>query len=237
MCNLNHQSRDRDGTRAMDIELNILTHPKNTTTMRPIIQARNSSKSTQLIYDAQMTWMEVKQGAKDCVVCTTKWDLASGEKKKQVDFPRAFEKDIEVLCWIKDFRFSTYDESPYSVDIWASDVSSKGFTACASGSRNAERLAATWIVYYKSKPKVASGTFSTEDLEKREDEQAENAGRVEFPGGRFKKPPTVLVGLSQFDHAGGRDLRVGVYVTAVDASGFDWQLSEFQAQPCQAIPC
>lgn len=181
--------------------------------------------------------MEAKQGAKDCVIMTTKFDLARGEKKKQVDFPRAFDRDVEVLCWIKDFRFVTYDGSPYSVDAWATDVTPKGFTAHASGSRCAERLVATWIVHYKGKPKVASGSFSTEDMEDREDEQAENGGRVEFAKGTFSKPPVVLVGLSQFDHAGGRDLRLGVYVTAVDESGFDWQLSQYpNALPnvCQA---
>ncbi|KAF2170199.1 hypothetical protein M409DRAFT_64534 [Zasmidium cellare ATCC 36951] len=224
-CNLNYQSRDRDGNRAIDLELNIATHPRNASTIRPIIQARNSSNSTQLLYDAEMSWMEAKQGAKDCIIMTTKWDLAAGEKKKRVDFPREFDRDAEVLCWIKDFRFLTYDGSPYSVDVWASDVTPKGFTANASGSRCAERLGVTWIVYYKGKNKVASGSFSTEDVEDREDEQPENAGRVEFAAATFSKPPTVLVGLSQFDHAGSRDLKLGVYVTAVDESGFDWQLN------------
>ncbi|CAK3761147.1 hypothetical protein DOTSEDRAFT_22724 [Lecanosticta acicola] len=232
---LSHEARDCDGKRAIDIELCLITHPKNTSTMRPMIQARNSSSNTQLIHDAEMTWMEVKQRASDCMVFTTTWNLEDGERKKEVKFPRPQKGNVEVVCWIKDFRFRTWDAGPYSCDVWASNVTSDGFTANVSGGKNAERVTTTCIVYYKGKPKVASGTFSTEDLEARQEESFSNSGRIDFPKDTFTKTPTVLVALNQFDLAGGRDMSLGAYVSNVDQQGFDWQLNTRGDGPNDAL--
>lgn len=132
---------------------------------------------------------------------------------------------------MKDFRYSTWnDETPFCFDAWATELDDSGFAANVSGSGNAERLAVTWIVWYRGKGKVASGTFGTEDVVGRKGEAAKNCGRVVFPQGLFDKTPTVLVGLSQFDLAGGRDLRIGAYVDKVDTSGFQWQLRECHDQ-------
>ena len=68
---LSHQARDRQGNRAIDLDVTVITHPKNASLIRPVIQARNSGSSTRLIHDAEMTWMEVKQGASDCMIFTT----------------------------------------------------------------------------------------------------------------------------------------------------------------------
>lgn len=176
-----------------------------------------------------MSWMEVKQGASDCMILTTTWNLKDGAKKKHVKFPRTQKGGIEVLCWIKDFRFRTWEDGPYSCDVWATNVTKDGFMANIDASEKAERVVATWIVYRKGKRKVASGTFSTQDVEGREDEAPRNGGRVSFPEGTFGRPSTVLVALSQFDLAGGRDMRLGAYISGVDKTGFDWELSTFQS--------
>lgn len=206
---LSHQARDRQGSRAIDLEVTVITHPKNTAVIRPIIQARNSSCSTRLILDAQMTWMEVKQGASDCMIFTTTWNLSDGERRKDVKFSRRQRRGVEILGWIKDFRFRTWDDQTYSCDIWASHITAEGFTANVSGSKTAERVVATWIVYYEGKPKVASGTFGAANVEKRHEADPSNRGRVVFPKGAFEKAPTVLVALNQFDLEGGRDMRLG----------------------------
>ncbi|EME46680.1 hypothetical protein DOTSEDRAFT_22724 [Dothistroma septosporum NZE10] len=220
-CHLNHENRDRDNVRAIDLELDVITHPRNTSAMLPVIQARNSGCSTKLIYDAEMTWMEAKQGAKDCMILTTRWDLTSGESKKKIAFPRAFEGELEVLCWIKDFRFRTWcDTASYTLDVKASNVTATGFTAVAKGSRNTQRLTTTWIIHRKGKPKVASGTFRTLG-----DGPASNTGRIAFPRGAFIRKPTVLVALSGFDLAGDGDLSIGTYATSVSPGGFDWHLN------------
>lgn len=171
--------------------------------------------------------MEVKQGANDCMIFTTSWILSDGERKRNVKFPRRQLRGLEILGWIKDFSFRTWDNQPYSCDIWASNITAEGFTANVSASKTAERVVATWIVYYEGKPKVASGTFGTNDIEQRREADPRNSGRVVFPRGTFEKAPTVLVALNQFDLAGGRDMRLGASVSSVSKTGFAWQLGRF----------
>lgn len=142
--------------------------------------------------------------------------------KKKIAFPRVFEGDMQVLCWIKDFRFRTWcGDTPYSLAAHASNVTTRGFTAIAQGSMNAERLSTTWIIHRQGKPKVASGTFKSLD-----GDCSSSTGRIAFPKGTFNRTPTVLVALSAVDHAGGRDLRIGTYVTKINPEGFDWHLRE-----------
>jgi hypothetical protein len=85
----------------------------------------------------------------------------------------------------------------------------------------------TYIALKKGKDKVATGSFSTEN----DGEEGENAqeikGQVSFKAGTFDKAPTVLVALSQFELAGGKDLRVGVEVEDVSESGFSWVIREW----------
>lgn len=160
-----------------------------------------------------MTWLEAKQGAKDCLFFTTR------QEKEKVLFPKHWKKrEYEIISWIKDFRFRTCDSAvAYRCDAWARDVGEEGFTAMRSGSGNLERLSVSWIVYSKRKRNVESGTFNTE-------ESSGSKGRVTFAEGRFKSTPTVLVAMSQFDIAGGQDLRVGVRVVNVDRTGFNWEI-------------
>ncbi|KAK5127175.1 hypothetical protein LTR85_008536 [Meristemomyces frigidus] len=224
-CDLNHNSKDCDGKQAIDLELAIATDHKEVTIIQPSIQARKSDQTTQMIYDAEMAWMEAKQGAKDCLLMSTSFDLSKAEKQKEVTFPTSMETEVEIVHWIQDFRFSTEGEEPYVCDFWPSNVTSKGFTANADCSESAERLTVTWIVYKKGKAKVASGSFSTDDIEDRDDNDAQNSGRVEFAEGAFNKAPAVLVSLSQFDLAGGRDLRIGVRVGGISEKGFTWHLN------------
>ncbi|KAK5129601.1 hypothetical protein LTR08_003032 [Meristemomyces frigidus] len=226
-CDLSHLSKDRDGKLAIDLELAIATASNDVITMRPTIHARNSNEETRMIYDAEMVWMEAKQGAKDCMLLGTSFDIASGEKQKKVTFPHPMEKEVEIAHWVQDFRFNTEEGGPYECDFWASHVTAEGFTANASGSKNAERLDATWIVYKKGKHHVASGSFSTDEIEGRDENKAQNSGRVEFPKGAFTKSPTVLLALSQFDLAGGRDLRIGVRAENVSDTGFIWHLNSW----------
>jgi hypothetical protein len=50
---------------------------------------------------------------------------------------------------------------------------------------------------------------------------------VDFKEGTFDKAPTVLVALSQFELAGGKDLRVSVEVENVSESGFSWVIRKW----------
>jgi hypothetical protein len=144
-----------------------------------------------MIYDAEMQWLEAKQGAKDSAFVTTTFDLASGEKEKAVQFEQA--SDVQVVGWIQSFRISTEKGEDYACDFWATKVNSKGFTAHADCGGNTERLTVTFIALKKGKDKVAAGSFSTEKDAEEGENSKEMKGRVDFEDGVFDKAPTVLV--------------------------------------------
>lgn len=183
-----------------------------------------------MIYDAEMQWIEAKQGAKECVFTTTAFDLANGETEKTVEFPKAFPKgtDVEVVGWIQSFRFATENDENYVCDFWAKKINNKGFVAHTECGGNTERLTVTWIALKKGKKNVATGSFSTNDDDDDGDGERsgfqEASGRVNFEEGAFDKAPTVLVALSQFELEGGKDLRIGVEVEDVSEEGFSWIL-------------
>jgi hypothetical protein len=182
-----------------------------------------------MIYDAEMQWLEAKQGAKDCAFVSTTFDLENGEKEKSVNFEQAFPKgsDVQVVGWVQSFRFATEDgEQDYACDFWATKVTPKGFTAHAECGKNTERLTVTYIALKKGKDKVATGSFNTDGGEEGENSQ-EIKGKVDFEEGAFDKAPTVLVALSQFEMAGGKDLRIGVEVEEVTESGFSWVIRKW----------
>jgi len=193
------------------------------------VQAWLSDEKTQLIYDAELTWLEAKTDAKESVFLNTTFDLSKGEKEKTLKFPKPFPKDVEVEVhgWVSGFRFNTEDGEDYGLDFYPSKVTNKGFTAHADCSSNAETLDVTWIVHKKDKKKLVTGSFSSEDAQGRKENAPEASGKVEFEEGMFEKAPTVLAALSQFDLAGRRDLRVGVEITDVSETGFTWKLSKW----------
>ena len=153
--------------------------------------------------------------------------MSKAQSQLSLEFTTPWDTEVEVVCWVQDFRFGTEGGESYSCDFWASNITASGFTANATASKNAERLTVNWIVYKKDKSKVASGSFGTEDIEDREEETPENSGRVDFAEGAFDTTPTVLAALSQFDLEGGKDLRVAVEIEDISTSGFTWHLSEF----------
>lgn len=177
-----------------------------------------------MIYDAEMQWLEAKEGAKDSAFATTVFDLANGETEKPVEFSKPFPKgsDVQVVGWVQSFRFGTEEGKDYAIDFWPTRVNNKGFTAHAECGDNTERLTVTWIALKKGKDKVAAGSFSTSNDGEEGDSPQEIKGRVDFEDGVFDKAPTVLVALSQFELAGGKDLRIGVEVEDVSEDGFTW---------------
>lgn len=182
-----------------------------------------------MIYDAEMQWLEAKQGAKDCAFVSTVFDLENGETEKTVEFEQAFPKgsDIQVIGWIQSFRINTEKGDDYACDFWATKVNAKGFTAHAECGGNTERLTVTYIALKKGKDKVAAGSFNTGDASEGEEKSLEKKGRVDFEDGVFDKAPTVLVALSQFELAGDKGLRIGVEVEEVSADGFSWIISKW----------
>lgn len=194
-----------------------------------MIQAWRSDEKTEMIYDAEMQWLEAKQGAKDSAFVSTTFDLANGETEKTVQFEQAFPKgsEVQVIGWIQSFRFGTEEGKDYACDFWATKVNAKGFTAHAECGESTERLTVTYIALKKGKDKVATGSFSTENDGEEGESAQEIKGQVSFEDGAFDKAPTVLVALSQFELSGGKDLRIGVEVEDVSESGFSWVIRKW----------
>jgi hypothetical protein len=224
---LSHTAKDHFQKQCIDIEVEVFADTP--TVLSPLIQAWRSDEKTKMVYDAEMQWLEAKQGAKDCAFISTTFDLENGEKEKSVEFEQPFPKgsDVQIVGWVQSFRFGTEDaEKGYACDFWATKVTPKGFTAHAECGENTERLTVTYIALKKGKDKVATGSFNTDGGEEGESAQ-EIKGKVDFEKGAFDKAPTVLVALSQFELAGGKDLRVGVEVEEVTESGFSWVIRKW----------
>lgn len=234
-CDFSHKGKDHFEKQCIDVELEVFADTP--TVLSPLIQAWRSDEKTKMIYDAEMQWLEAKQGAKDSAFVSVTFDLANEEKEKTVEFEQAFPKgtDVQVIGWVQSFRFGTEEGKDYACDFWATKVTAKGFTAHADCGENTERLTVTYIALKKGKDKVATGTVSTDKGEEGENAQ-EIKGQVNFEEGTFDKAPTVLVALSQFELAGGKDLRVGVEVEDVSESGFSWVIRKWHcAMLCLTI--
>ncbi|KAK5678753.1 hypothetical protein LTS10_009197 [Elasticomyces elasticus] len=133
---------------------------------------------------------------------------------------------------LSQFRFSDFNfrggdaaREGFSVSAYASDVTTKGFTANVKGSSNLDKCEYVWIAVRKDKQGSVSGSFGTADVKSRKGLASQNSGRVDFPQGKFNKKPNVIAALSSFDLAGGKDLRVGVEVKDVSKTGFTWHLN------------
>jgi hypothetical protein len=224
---LSHTAKDHFEKQCIDIEVEVFADTP--TVLSPLIQAWRSDEKTKMVYDAEMQWLEAKQGAKDCAFVSTTFDLEKGEKEKTVRFEQAFPKgsEVQVVGWVQSFRFGTEGGKDYACDFWATKVTPKGFTAHAECGENTERLTVTYIALKKGKEKVATGSFSTENDGEDGENAQEKKGRVDVEEGIFDKTPTVLVALSQFELAGGKDLRVGVEVEDVSESGFSWVIRKW----------
>ncbi|KAK6440776.1 hypothetical protein LTR95_003000 [Oleoguttula sp. CCFEE 5521] len=222
MLDLNGASKDHFEKAALDLHVEVFVD--NERIVSPLVQAWLSDEKTQLIYDAELVWMEAKEDAHDSAFLTTTFDLTKGETEKSMKYPKSFPKDteVEVSGWLQGFRFKTDDKADYQCDFYSSKVTNKGFTAHVDCGESCERLDVTWIVNKKGKKKVATGSFSTEDVEDKKDGSV--SGKVEFEKGTFTSAPTVLVALSQFDLKGGQDLKIGVEVSDVSKTGFKWTI-------------
>jgi len=197
------------------------------------------------LYSAGATWLEHKAEARDCLfgqfdthdIARTSKDGGSGvskasaklpqpENAQSIKFPRAFKEQPEVVCWMNRIDMATGDDRNWRIRVYASNVTTKGFTAHIDTWSDSilHGAAMCWIAFPKKKAHVASGSFNTMDVRSWSNPKPNNSARVKFDQGLFSKPPTVLVALNMLDMAGNADLRIKTYVDEVSKDGFRWHL-------------
>ncbi|KAJ9624976.1 hypothetical protein H2203_004927 [Taxawa tesnikishii (nom. ined.)] len=204
---------------------------------------------TSTLYSASATWIEHRARARECFfgqfdtqdLPKAAQKAASGaskpaakpppqENSKQIKFPRALDRDAEVVCWLNRIDMASGEDRNYRVHAYATHVTSEGFTAHIDtwSDTMLNGAAMCWIAFPKDKQLVASGSFSTGDVRSWSNPKPKNSARVSFKQGKFAKPPTVLVALNMLDMAGNSDLRVKVDADEVTEEGFRWHLDTWE---------
>ena len=152
------------------------------------------------------------------------------ETSQQIRFPRAFTREPEVVCWLNRLDMASGEDRNWRIRAYASDVTSKGFTAHVDTWADSVMNGAgcCWIAFPQGKARVANGSFSTGDVRSWSDPRPKNSATVRFKEGTFGQPPTVLVAINMLDMAGNADLRVGVDVDQVTKDGFRWHLDTWE---------
>lgn len=174
---------------------------------------------------ARATWVEARDGAKDTQI--GQWDTnTGGDHKKQsasIKFPKPFREPPEIVLWFRHLDLRP-NSGQYRLHTYASDVTREGFTLHTDTWNASEfyKVGVTWIASRRERRGVETGRFadSTSVIGRR----APKARRVEFPKGKFSRPPTVLSGLSMLDNSAEKPLRLASVVSDVSASGFTWTL-------------
>jgi len=223
------------------VRANLVADRITTSDFRITLETWGNSK----LYGASATWMEHKANSRDCVFGQFDTHDVPGESKqasgaskpintdqpqenaKKVKFPTAFKEEPEVVCWLNRIDMASGDDRNYRIRVYASNVTTKGFTAHIDSWSDSQLNGAAmcWIAFPKRKAHVASGSFSTMDVRSWSNPKSNNSATVSFESGRFSRPPTVLVALTMLDMAGNADLRLKVGVDHVTKDGFRWDLS------------
>lgn len=191
------------------------------------------------LYSASATWMEHKADSKDCLfgqfdtqenaspaASKAKTPTHQQEHSSHITFPRPFAEPPEIICWLNRIDMASGSDRNWRIRAYASTITPTSFTAHIDAWSDSvlHGAAMCWIAYPARKTRVASGSFSTQDVRSWSNPKPKNSAVVKFKEGVFRKPPTVLVALNMLDMAGNADLRVAVDAEQVGPEGFRWRL-------------
>lgn len=224
--------RSLDLSHEASVRANLVADEISAESFRVTFETWGNSK----LYSASATWIEHKAKAKDCIFGQfDTLDISSKSKTKgpqkehsmKVEFPRPFESECEVVCWLNRIDMESEDRN-YRIRVYATNVTPRGFTAHIDTWSDSvlNGAAMCWIAFPKHKKYVQSGSFSTGDVRSWSNPRPKNSAKVKFEDDRLKgdKAPTVLVALNMLDMAGNSDLRVKVDVDEITGEGFRWHL-------------
>jgi hypothetical protein len=121
------------------------------------------------------------------------------------------------------------DVKGWRVRAYASDADARGFTLHLDTWADTTLWSATasWVAWPAGKAGVAGGSFSTSDVRPWDQPQLLNSKWVDFPAGRFQRPPTVLMALNELDLRQGHGLRVKLSADSVSAEGMNWHIDSW----------
>ncbi|KAK8211482.1 hypothetical protein M8818_003135 [Zalaria obscura] len=175
-----------------------------------------------VIWEAGVTWMESKRGARECAmgrfdtaeISTTQSSSPSAsvsansastrakkpppqqEYSKRITFPRPFKQPADVTVWLSRLDLSATNERNFRIHCYASHISTSGFTAHIDTWSDSvmDGAAMDWIAVPRGKKWVASGGFATGDVRSWSDPRSRNRGSVKFPGKLFASASSVASG-------------------------------------------
>ncbi|KAK4539688.1 hypothetical protein LTR36_010451 [Oleoguttula mirabilis] len=188
-------------------------------------EVRVETWSVATLNSVLATWVEARDGAKDTQMGQWGTDRSSSYKGQstQIKFPTAFKEPPEIVLWFRYLDLKP-NGGQYRLHTYASDVTSEGFTCHIETWNVSEfyRVGVTWVASRKGRRGVETGRFV--DSKEAIGRMAQKDRRIEFPKGKFTKPPTVLSGLSMLDNSAEQQLKLASVVSDVSASGFTWNM-------------
>ncbi|WEW58278.1 hypothetical protein PRK78_003746 [Emydomyces testavorans] len=184
------------------------------------------------LYSAGCSWLEVAANDKDFQIgeFSTEddhpWNQPKQKTSRSITFPRAYNSPPQVLIWMK--RLDLKKDADLRASAYLTDITATSFTIHINtwGSATVYSCAVSWIAYPSDKKDIASGTFSTREIDPWESIPLENSGQLSF-NKTFQKTPKVLLGLRRIDVDGQRNLRIKLSASSISKTGMTWHIDSW----------
>lgn len=189
--------------------------------------------NTSILNDATLTWIEHKEDAKDTQ--TGWWQTNNYQQSSasyRLNFNTPFDEPPNVVMWFH--YLDLVNNTQWRIHTYAADITRQGFEIKIDcwNTNQFFKAGVTWIAYKKGKLDIDSGKFCEDS--QRAKLQPRKTREVEFGGGKFVQPPTVLSGISMIDHTSSKPLKIASLAKGVSARGFTWSLETETAWTCNA---
>ncbi|KAJ5218450.1 uncharacterized protein N7498_000549 [Penicillium cinerascens] len=181
------------------------------------------------LYSAGMSWIEkthklpfLQSGTFDTNEIRD-WRKPQHDNSKVIQFSTPFSSAPKVACFLTYFDMEKGKN--WRLKVIPSNITSTGFKITIKSWFDSVLYgaSATWVAYPSDMSSISSGRFSTGDIRDWRNPQQKNSSRVDF-NWQFTKPPSLFVGLDEFDYNSDYNLRLKLETSDVTTTGFKWNL-------------
>lgn len=186
-------------------------------------------ESTTKIYSAACTWFAQPSNSdiqigQFSTLDDHPWNKPQQRTAHQITFARPYAAPPKVVLWMN--RLNMVKNKNWRFKAVASNITATGFTVNLETWADSVLYSAavSWIAHPADKTGIASGTYHTNEVNSGNSADLKNGARVEFPAGKFQRPPTVLVALNAVDLGTGKNLRANLSTDGVTETGMNWHI-------------
>lgn len=164
------------------------------------------------------------------------WNQPQTKNSKRCTFSTPFSEPPQVVCWI---NFIDVDHTKNCrLAVYPTDIDAQGFTGNIDSWSDTVMFAAgmTWIAYPSKQQRVASGTFSTNNVRQWNQPCPDTSGQVNF-GNAFTTTPKLMMALNFIDYDFSHNTRFRCSTSSVTQSNFVWHLTTWADSIMYASGC